>query len=575
MTSRVQKGGPIFRPVAKSRARPEVTTDNNSIAAQHVVSPSLPPSLPAPSEALPFESTATRPLIPTVIPSTLIPVARIPPQNSSAPPPILSGRSTPAPPTIARATPIPAITRNPLPPSFASSSPAPTQRQDSSSAGPYPSLPNPQISSNSGTENVLPMTLNTQTIVKPQRTSTRKKATSTSDPSSVPDSQSVPDDLNTAPKPRKNSRTSSTARKTPAKRKKKASTSDAEGTDDEAPESTTAKRKRRASSTPRSRRSRGPSLPPFDPDADPGEEIDPTVVTMASLCNDTGQGRVSRKAAEILSNHAAWKTQNREKRARMKALMELKKYGREEEAEALEVSASTPVDKSPDEPEITSTASKEPVINDDTGSGFDYTQDLATSRFNVQVRIGPNGETIIDEESLVVDRVEAEDTTNYTHVVESDHTKFVNSGSYGKRYRGSRWSAEETELFFDALAQYGENYELIAYVLPGRDRKSCKNKFKAEDKKNPARINHCLNNNIPVDMETLSRMTGKDFSGPVPEIRVSTPPPIVEPGEATSTEQAIAPPEPVRKKSMKKKSHDDGAMIVGDADSFVPFPASP
>lgn len=52
--------------------------------------------------------------------------------------------------------------------------------------------------------------------------------------------------------------------------------------------------------------------------------------------------------------------------------------------------------------------------------------------------------------------------------------------------------------YIQALAQYGENYELIAYVLPGRDRKACKNKFKAEDKKNPARINHCLNNSVPV-----------------------------------------------------------------------------
>lgn len=51
---------------------------------------------------------------------------------------------------------------------------------------------------------------------------------------------------------------------------------------------------------------------------------------------------------------------------------------------------------------------------------------------------------------------------------------------------------------YQALSQYGENYELIAYVLPGRDRKSCKNKFKVEDKRNLARINHCLNNSIPV-----------------------------------------------------------------------------
>lgn len=55
-----------------------------------------------------------------------------------------------------------------------------------------------------------------------------------------------------------------------------------------------------------------------------------------------------------------------------------------------------------------------------------------------------------------------------------------------------------------ALAQFGENYELISLVLPGRDRQSCKNKFKAEDKKNPNRITHCLKNRIPYGTFLLS-----------------------------------------------------------------------
>ena len=67
----------------------------------------------------------------------------------------------------------------------------------------------------------------------------------------------------------------------------------------------------------------------------------------------------------------------------------------------------------------------------------------------MQVRIGANGETIIDEESLFVNRDEEDDTQNYTHVEESDTTKFVNSLTYSKKTRGSRWSAEETDLFFD------------------------------------------------------------------------------------------------------------------------------
>ena len=125
----------------------------------------------------------------------------------------------------------------------------------------------------------------------------------------------------------------------------------------------------------------------------------------------------------------------------MKAIMEAKKYGRSEdidpEPENGESSA-TPAENPPDQP-----------ADNEESNEYNYTKNLATSRFNVQVRIGPNGETIIDEESLVVDRVEADSTQSYTHVVESDHSKFVNSGSYGKRFRGSRWSAEETEMFYD------------------------------------------------------------------------------------------------------------------------------
>jgi len=200
-------------------------------------------------------------------------------------------------------------------------------------------------------------------------------------------------------------------------------------------------------------RTRTPSLPPYDADADPGDDIDPTVVTMAALCNDSGQGRVSSKAAEILNNHAAWKTQNREKRAHMRSLMEAKKYGRDEDRDHQDTPTSNFTPALPESSDLSEpTIERAPsnaLIVDDTGHGFDYSQNMATSRYNVQVRIGPNGETIIDEESLVVDRADADETENYTHVIESDHTKFVNSGTYGKRYRGSRWSAEETELFYE------------------------------------------------------------------------------------------------------------------------------
>jgi transcription factor TFIIIB component B'' len=104
----------------------------------------------------------------------------------------------------------------------------------------------------------------------------------------------------------------------------------------------------------------------------------------------------------------------------------------------------------------------------------------------------------------------------------------------------------------------------MSYVLPGRDRKACKAKFKTEDKKNSQRINYCLKNRVPYgesnsrytrnieanpppDMQMLSRMTGKDFSGPIPVIRAKSPPNLeptnleTEKGTTTSRKQSRTP----------------------------------
>ncbi|GJE85855.1 transcription initiation factor TFIIIB, Bdp1 subunit [Phanerochaete sordida] len=329
----------------------------------------------------------------------------------------------------------------------------------------------------------------------------------------------------------------------------------------------------------RTRRSRAPSLPPYDPEADPGEELDPTAVTMAELCDDTGRGRVSAKAAQIMSNHAAWRQANRERRARQRAVAEAKKYGRNLDDEENAPGASGPSTTSAEpkggdsetpavaEASTTAAASVDAVDDEDAenqkGDDYDYTQNMATSRFNVQVRIGPNGETIIDETSLFVDRQEEDETANYTHIEESDTTKFVNSSTYSKKLRGSRWSAEETELFYDALQQFGENYELISYIMPGRDRKACKNKFKAEDKRNPNRITWCLKNRRPYDMQTLSRMTGKDFSGPTPVIKAPTPPSL-DVGSNNAVEEQ--PSAEVRKQSATPEVKGNEEEILGAVD---------
>ncbi|KAH9954403.1 hypothetical protein BC827DRAFT_961291 [Russula dissimulans] len=317
-----------------------------------------------------------------------------------------------------------------------------------------------------------------------------------------------------------------------------------------------------------SARSRGSSVPALDPTADPGDDLDPTTITMATLCEDTGQGRVSSKAVQVLGNHAAWKRSNKEKRARMRTLMEAKKYGRREDTDERYVFTPT-VDPSPSGAATSaetffrpasSPATPAPATASESGFGFDYNDTMATSKFNVQVRIGPNGETIVDEESLFVDRAEEHDTNNYVHVEESDATKFVNSSSYSKKFRGARWTADETEAFYAALSQFGENYELMSYVLPGRDRKACKAKFKTEDKKNSQRINHCLRNRVPYDMERLSMMTGKDFTGPVPVIRAKSPPNL-EPTNPETERAAALMRKQSRAPTSARHANDTGAEV--------------
>jgi len=194
----------------------------------------------------------------------------------------------------------------------------------------------------------------------------------------------------------------------------------------------------------------------------------------------------------------------------MVAEMEAKKYGKALDSETAQ--NSTPINPPPPQEADESASLNEPTTG---GNDFDYSQTMSASKFNAQVRIGPSGETVVDEESLYVDNSAEQYTHDYVHVEESDTTKFVNSATHSKKLRGSRWSAMETELFYDvrsfstfhskcpaefsdqALSQFGENYELISYILPGRDRRACKNKFKAEDKRDPARINHCLKNRVP------------------------------------------------------------------------------
>lgn len=66
-------------------------------------------------------------------------------------------------------------------------------------------------------------------------------------------------------------------------------------------------------------------------------------------------------------------------------------------------------------------------------------------------------------------------------------------------------------------------------------------------------------------MQTLSRMTGKDFSGPTPEIRAPTALSLAEPQNNLETNQPPAPGQIVGSSSITAEHVEE---VVGDISSF-------
>ncbi|KAK2077409.1 hypothetical protein QBZ16_004254 [Prototheca wickerhamii] len=105
-----------------------------------------------------------------------------------------------------------------------------------------------------------------------------------------------------------------------------------------------------------------------------------------------------------------------------------------------------------------------------------------------QVAVGADGRIVIAETSLVV---QAQEQPPERRVVTEEHFT-LNSTTYSNRLSNERWNAEDTELFYKALSQFGTDFTLISHLFPGRQRPHLKNKFKRESKRDPKRVDAAL-----------------------------------------------------------------------------------
>ncbi|KAJ2959644.1 hypothetical protein NQZ79_g4961 [Umbelopsis isabellina] len=186
----------------------------------------------------------------------------------------------------------------------------------------------------------------------------------------------------------------------------------------------------------------------------------------------------------------------------------LKKRKRDEETGKTTASTSQTAEISPDIPTQPEKKKKEEDGNVSLGD-----VSLQESSHAVQFKL-VNGEMQIDTESLAIRRSAMAPliTENMEIVEETSMSKMVNSQTYGKKSRSQRWTDDETKQFYNALSQWGTDFEMIARLFPHRNRRQVKLKFSREERVNPDKVTeYIIRKNKPIDLDHYKSITGRNF----------------------------------------------------------------
>ncbi|XP_048483823.1 uncharacterized protein LOC105380205 [Plutella xylostella] len=115
-----------------------------------------------------------------------------------------------------------------------------------------------------------------------------------------------------------------------------------------------------------------------------------------------------------------------------------------------------------------------------------------------QLKLGPNGEIVLDEQSLVIQQTESTRKLSQSIVHEG---AFANGGRgrYSRSRRAADWTHTETVRFYRALAAVGTDFTMMKNMFPDRTRRDLKVKFKKEEKLNGAQVDKALQSQIEWD----------------------------------------------------------------------------
>jgi len=149
-----------------------------------------------------------------------------------------------------------------------------------------------------------------------------------------------------------------------------------------------------------------------------------------------------------------------------------------------------------------------------------------------------DGKLVLDANSLVV-HVAGSSTVSamYDQIIQETQPH-VTSASYSTRTPSEKWTTEETDVFYQALRQYGTDFSLFERLFPNRNRRQLKNKFKKEEKEHPQRVEYALNNGrLPLDLSNYKELETRPTNSnpPTPSLTITTP----SPSNTTNTRSTI------------------------------------
>ncbi|KAF3637615.1 putative transcription factor TFIIIB component B''-like isoform X2 [Capsicum annuum] len=107
--------------------------------------------------------------------------------------------------------------------------------------------------------------------------------------------------------------------------------------------------------------------------------------------------------------------------------------------------------------------------------------------------VGASFSNYDDDETYAVDE-DGEANDHNKSPRGEDTSAYFNYQTYMDKTPRTRWSKQDTELFYEAVQQFGTDLSLIQQLFPGRTRRQLKLKYKKEERKNPFMLHDALTN---------------------------------------------------------------------------------